>query len=74
MPFNSIVFEDDLFVSTAMSRSLNGEGFTVAEVNTTLSKSLEAPLHDAQLIIIGTKEDISEFKDCLRKTLKERRQ
>ena len=59
MPFNSIVFEDDLFVSTAMSRSLNTEGFTVKEVNTPLTQSLDAPLDDAQLVIIGSKEDFS---------------
>jgi two-component system, OmpR family, response regulator len=65
MPFNSIVFEDDLFVSTAMSRSLNGEGFTVKEVNTPLSRSLEAPLHDAQLVIIGSKEDFCNLSRFL---------
>jgi two-component system OmpR family response regulator len=57
MFFTSIVFEDDLFVSTAMSRSLQNEGFVVREVNTTLSRSLDTTLDNAQLIIIGTKED-----------------
>jgi len=61
MFFKSIVFEDDLFVSTAMSRSLQGEGFLVQEVNTTLSKSLDVTVDDAQLIIIGTKEDFGSL-------------
>jgi DNA-binding response OmpR family regulator len=61
MFFKSIVFEDDLFVSTAMSRSLQGEGFLVQEVNTTLSKSLDVSVDDAQLIIIGTKEDFGSL-------------
>lgn len=57
MFFTSMVFEDDLFVSTALSRTLQSEGFIVREINSTLSKSLEVPVDDAQLIIIGTKED-----------------
>ena len=57
MFFTSIVFEDDLFVSTALSRTLQNEGFVVREINSTLSKSTAGPLDDAQLIIIGTKED-----------------
>ena len=59
MFFKSIVFEDDVFVSTAMSRSLQNEGFVVSEVNTPLSKSSDAVLDDAQLIILGTKEDFT---------------
>lgn len=59
MFFKSIVFEDDVFVSTAMSRSLQNEGFAVSEVNTPLSRSMESAFDEVQLVIIGSKEDFN---------------
>ena len=66
MFFNSVVFEDDVFVSTAMSRSLLNEGFVVKEVNAPLSKSLDDSLEEAQLIIIGSKEEFYSLTRFIR--------
>jgi DNA-binding response OmpR family regulator len=66
MFFNSVVFEDDVFVSTAMSRSLQNEGFVVKEVNAPLSNSFEDSLEEAQLIIIGSKEEFYSLTRFIR--------
>jgi DNA-binding response OmpR family regulator len=66
MFFNSVVFEDDVFVSTAMSRSLHNEGFVVKEVNAPLSNSFEDSLQEAQLIIIGSKEEFYSLTRFIR--------